>query len=92
MTPAEALDGVSFFDETLRETLTIRQWLKRLLITLWKEQEGFSGKRPFGNSSWDSDLLAELIRRGIVPGNLDRDGWVEDGDCDDFVRACIEAL
>lgn len=31
---------------------TIGEYLKKLLLTLWDEEDGFSGKRPFGNSSW----------------------------------------
>ena len=30
----------------------IGQYFASLLHTLWIEGEGFSGKRPFGNSGW----------------------------------------
>jgi len=39
---------------------TIRDYLKVLLSTLWEEGESFSGKRPFGNSGWEYELLDTL--------------------------------
>jgi len=60
---------------------TIRGYLIRLLADVWTEQEGFDGKRPFGNSSWAYDLYVPLIRAGVVEGTFDGDG-----DLDDFSR------
>jgi len=40
---------------------TVKGYLKALLSTLWDEGEGFSGKRPFGNSGWEYDLTDALI-------------------------------
>lgn len=40
---------------------TVKGYLKALLFTLWDEDEGFSGKRPFGNSGWEYDLTDALI-------------------------------
>lgn len=40
---------------------TVKGYLKALLSTLWDECEGFSGKRPFGNSGWEYDLTDALI-------------------------------
>lgn len=45
---------------------TIKGYLKALLYALWDEQEGFSGKRPFGNSGWDSCMMDALIDKGIA--------------------------
>ena len=56
---------------------TVGGYLRELLRAVWVEQEGFSGKRPFGNSSWDSDIEAALIRAQLVKGSLDSDGFVE---------------
>lgn len=53
---------------------TIRDYLKTLLMTVWEEGESFSGKRPFGNSGWEYDLYAPLVKAGAVPGTLDADG------------------
>jgi hypothetical protein len=56
---------------------TIREWLRELLLTLWREGEGFSGKRPFGNSGWELDAYATLIKSGVVKGELGEFGYVE---------------
>lgn len=58
---------------------TIREYLVKLLATLWDEGEGFSGKRPLGNSCWESDLYIPLIKAGIVEGVLDEEnGWLDE--------------
>ena len=58
------------------EDMNVRMYLCSLLTTLWDEQEGFSGKRPFGNSGWEYDLYEPLIRDGFIEGELDEDGRV----------------
>ena len=45
---------------------TVREYLKMLLERLWEEGEGFSGKRPFGNSGWEYDLYAALEEKGVT--------------------------
>ncbi len=59
---------------------TIKDYLVGLLTTLWDEDESFSGKRPFGNSGWDFDLYPPLITAGLITGELDEWGRVEDCD------------
>lgn len=54
--------------------MPIREYLRELLIKLWNEGEGFSGKRPFGNSGWEYDLYVALIAAGAVEGDLDEEG------------------
>lgn len=48
--------------------ITVRDYLRLLLTKLWDEQEGFSGKRPFGNSGWAYDLYVPLVREGFLAG------------------------
>jgi hypothetical protein len=43
----------------------IKEYLQALLTTLWKDKEGFTGKRPFGNSSWHLDMAKALIQNGL---------------------------
>jgi hypothetical protein len=57
---------------------TVRGYLVKLLASVWEEGEGFSGKRPFGNSGWQSDFYPALISAGIIEGTLDEDGWLDD--------------
>lgn len=60
---------------------TVRGYLVALLATLWQEGEGFGGKRPFGNSGWDWDLMRPLVKAGYITGKVDEDGFLDD--CDD---------
>jgi hypothetical protein len=76
LTPAQVLDlpmGANDADAT-----TIRGYLVQLLAVLWHHGEGFSGKRPFGNSSWQWELYKPLVKAGAVPGALDEDGYLDD--------------
>ena len=75
---------------------TVREYLKKLLTLVWTEEEGFSGKRPFGNSGWKTDFDWALIKAGLVRGYIDpEDGWVENVDdeaVDRLILAAIAAL
>lgn len=79
MTSAEVLD-LEFKCGDLRKTLTIREYLKELLRELWSEGEGFSGKRPFGNSGWQYDLYQALVANKAIEGSFDPDGYLEEFD------------
>lgn len=61
---------------------TLREYLQRLLSELWREEECFSGKRPFGNSGWQWDVYRELVAANLVNGQLDEDGNLDDFDSD----------
>lgn len=63
-------------------TVTIREFLYQLVNILWADGESFSGKRPFGNSSWEYDILVPLIKHKIITGMLDEDGYIESVDYD----------
>jgi len=83
------------FDEISPEPITIRDYLRELLRLLWVEQDGFSGKRPFGNSGWHYDLMPALIEAGLVDGSLDEDGYVDkvdDEEVDRIILGCIAAM
>lgn len=82
------------FDSDAGDNLTVREYLQKLLLTLWDEREGFSGKRPFGNSSWEYELYEPLIQAGAIPGKLDEDGCVDDVDkkvADAYIAGLIMA-
>ena len=64
------------FNSDAGGNLTVRDYLRTLLETLWLEGEGFNGKRPFGNSGWEYDLYAPLIKAGFIAGDLDSYGYV----------------
>ena len=74
---------------------TARGYLLRLLGDVWRDGEGFDGKRPFGNSSWDHDLYVPMVKAGLVDGKLDSDGYIEtfaEHQADALVHAAIAAL
>jgi hypothetical protein len=62
------------------DAATVRDYLIELLRKLWREEEGFSGKRPFGNSGWCYDVYGPMVRAGFVAGSFDEDGFIEDAD------------
>lgn len=60
--------------------VTLREYFKLLLTTMWSEGEGFSGKRPFGNSGWDLDVLSGLGRLGVIEAEFDSNGYLDSVD------------
>ena len=77
------------------DALTIREYLVNLLGEVWNEGEGFSGKRPFGNSGWENDLLIPLAQAGLISGSLDEewDDWELDDDAGrELISKAIESL
>lgn len=61
----------------LNEVYTIRDYLHGLLRLLWAEGEGFSPKRPYGDSGWQLDLHLALVKHGMLEGVIDEDGCLE---------------
>lgn len=59
---------------------TLRNYLKLLLLALWREEEDFSGKRPFGESGWKCDIYVPLIEEGYIDGMIDVEGYLEEVD------------
>lgn len=64
---------------------TLREYLRDLLQTLLDEDEGFSGKRPFGNSGWWHNFPMPLVATGLIAGEI-HDYTEEDGgiECDGY--------
>lgn len=79
----------------LEEPATVREYLKLQLATLWYEGEGFSGKRPLGNSGWDEELAYALCEAGYLAGTYNEadSEWYYDREIfDDLMQSVIEAL
>lgn len=53
---------------------SIRQYLVELARQCWVLEDGFSGKRPFGNSGWKYDVYSALAEGGFVTGTKDGAG------------------
>jgi len=71
---------IEIYSNDLNQQITLREYFKKLLIQLWIDEEGFSGKRPFGNSGWQYDVYTALIKHGFIDGKLDTDGYIEEVD------------
>ena len=63
-TPQQILDAPMGPNDI--DAQTVREYLAVLLATVWREEEGFDGKRPFGNSGWQHDLCHALAASGYV--------------------------
>jgi hypothetical protein len=93
MTPRELLDLEIGPSDAGSQVRTVREYLLALLSELWREEEGFSGKRPFGNSGWQHDLYDPMARAGLV--ECDSDGYIKYEEYDKaeaLVLLAIEAL
>lgn len=65
-------------DDNDARATTIGGYLGSLLVELWRANEGFSGKRPFGNSGWQWDVYKALVKNGLAEGTVfDDDGYEE---------------
>lgn len=74
---------------------TIRGYLAALAAAVWDENEGFSGKRPFGNSGWSTDLEAALVQAGVIDGAFNERGYLEHADvkaADRLIRSAAKAM
>lgn len=77
------------------EAKTVREYLIRLLETVWVEAGSFSGKRPFGNSGWRLDLYQPLIKAGVIRGSFSSGGYLDDCDTNkafELIRTAICSL
>lgn len=72
------------------DAATVRDYLTELLAAVWDEGEDFSPKRPFGNSGWQFDVVAALVKAGYVRGSFDEGGYLADSD-DDQARSLVLA-
>jgi hypothetical protein len=74
---------------------TVREYLLRLLSDVWREEESFDGKRPFGNSGWKEEIYRPLIAAGLMTGLLGKNGFIwelDEDTADELILACIAAL
>ena len=73
---------------------TVRGYLQMLLLVLWQEDEGFSGKRPFGNSGWKNEIYYTLVKHKVVKGSIDGKylGEVDEQSADELIEQAILSL
>jgi hypothetical protein len=79
---SEEILSLQFYCDDLDRTLTVREWFMEMVKRLWIEDEGFSGKRPFGNSGWRFDPAIAMVKAGWLAGSFSvqygRDGKVHE--------------
>ena len=80
MTGIEVLDLPMIPTRNDARADSVRMYLKNLLLAVWREGEGFSGKRPFGSGGWEHELYTALINGGAIEGQLDEHGFVAEID------------
>ena len=64
---------------------TVREYFTELVKMVWGEGEGFSGKRPFGNSGWEHEVYSALVVGKAAPGTVHREN-------DEIVEVDYETL
>jgi len=77
------------------EADTIGKYLLNLLNEVWVEGEGFSGKRPFGNSGWKYELYYALAEAKAIPATFYEYGEVDTFDKDAaiaLINSAVQAL
>jgi hypothetical protein len=82
------------FDSDAADNGTVLDYFRALLETLWYEREGFSGKRPFGNSGWEHEPYDALADAGFIEQPVDKRGFGNRKKldaADAFVRQLIKA-
>lgn len=93
MTPTEVLALPMDPNTNDAAASSIQEYLVALLKALWEEEEGFSGKRPLGNSGWQWDVYTALAKGGALEAKFDSDGYdLDDFDVEEADRVMAEAI
>ena len=50
---------------------TVKEYLRKLLLAVWEKGEVFDGKRAFGNSDWQKEIIYSLANIEDVDDDLD---------------------
>lgn len=66
-----ALLSATFVPSDIGKPMTVREYLRDLLLAVLEQGESFSGKRPFGNSGWEENLVIPMIEAGVLAGTID---------------------
>lgn len=57
-----------------------KEYVHAILIKLFEDQDGFSGKRPFGNSGFYFDIGKSFCEAGLIPDAKLSEYRYEDGE------------
>lgn len=61
----EEILAVPFYDED-SGAHTVGQYFRLIAFRVWVEDEGFSGKRPFGNSGWCHEVIDVVMEHFVI--------------------------
>jgi len=87
------ISELEFDSSEMRLSVTIKEWLKELLCNVWKEKDGFSGKRAFGSSDWEYDVYNALAENGYIDGVIDQYGdWNFSSEALDYADLIIKDI
>ncbi|MFI0486563.1 hypothetical protein [Actinomadura sp. 9N215] len=92
-TPKQLLDTP--MPSNSADAATIGEYLKKLLVTVWREGEFFSPVKPFGRASWQTEVHTVMARAGHILGLADPWGLLERADtvhANDLTIDAIEAV
>lgn len=87
-TPLDLLNTTMDYNDA--KASTVRVYLATLLLNVWRLDEEFDGKRPFGNSSWWVELGEAFVNAGYA--NADENGEPDRYETDVLVREAIGEL
>lgn len=72
---------------------TVGEYFHILNKKLWREEESFSGKSPFGNSGWQHEILHAAAMSGILETVVfDDDGYIEEMEAKEFENMLSEVF
>ncbi len=95
----EGITDDQLLDMVVRDTaignVTLRVYLRELLLILWKYGVEFSSRRPFGADSWQYDVYFAMMDLNYIDGILDEDGnidFIDDVTADRMILSAIKYL
>lgn len=65
------------FGQEFDGCLTLRSFFVEIARRVINEDEGFSGKRPFGNSGWQGYVADTLLKVGLIDDESEYDALME---------------
>lgn len=68
--------SLTFYSIDMDGSISIKEYLKRLLCQLWLDNDSFIVDKPFGNADWADSIYACLIKNKIIEGDIDEDGFL----------------
>lgn len=91
---AKKILKLKFYSHDLNRETTIKEFFKTLIVKVWAEQGQFDGKRPWGFSHWERDMVACLEKHKVVKPISDKNGLIERNlqERNKIIQSLIEAM